>query len=504
MSENSKLKLLLKLSIVIAIMFAVCFYNNRTGIACAVFGIFFVSLYWWLIRKKKNERVGGWHISYGLGCILLSFIPVISDNLFICLAGKMLIVIILIKWTIHIYYGVEKIDFVRNISMIVDFVFAAVSQIFSPFTDIKRTVRIEDFPANDGYIDESVAIKKKQERQSYERQIFLGIIVSIPILIIVLCLLASADVVFRNIIISLFNGIDNIVLIIKWLLTAFVGFLIAYSCGRALMQNKIRIHAVEINKADTVTGITFTGIFSTVYIVFCVIQIAAFLNTGGNMLPEGYTYAKYARTGFFQLLVVCIINVCMVITCRLKFNMNGILKKLLTVISACTYVMIASSTVRMILYIQNYNLTFLRLLVLWVLLVIAVVMVFVIWFIYDSEIKLFEYALITVTALFIIFAFMRPDNIIAKYNIDNIEDDKKWDMYYLTKDLSMDAADTIILNEKIIDNEYEMGIYCENIVTEYEDHYKSDIRKFNYSRYQAYKKAKAYLKTHDSYKKAKK
>lgn len=503
MSEKSKLKLLLNLSIIIAIMFAVCFYNNRTGIACAVFGIFFVSLYWWLIRKKKNERVGGWHISYGLGCILLSFIPAASDNLFICLAGRLLFVIILIKWTIHIYYGVEKIEFVRNISMIFDFIFATVSQIFSPFTDIKRTVRIEDFPANGGFTDESGERKKKEEKQSYKKQIFLGIILSIPVLIIVLCLLASADVVFKNIIISLFNGVDNIVLIIKWLLTAVVGFLIAYGCGRALMQNKIRIHSVEMNKADTVTGITFTGIFSAVYIVFCVIQIVAFCNTGGNMLPEGYTYARYARTGFFQLLVVCIINVCMVIACRLKFNMNGILKKLLTVISVCTYGMVASSAVRMILYIQNYNLTFLRLLVLWALLVIAVVMIFVIWFIYNSEIKLFEYALITVTVLFIIFAFMRPDNIIAKYNIDNFENDKKWDMYYLTKDLSMDAADTIILNDEIIDNEYEMGIYCENIVTEYEDHYKSDIRKFNYSRYQAYKKAKAYLKTHDSYKKAK-
>lgn len=502
MCEKTKLKLLLNLSIIIAIMFTVCFYNNRTGIACVVFGIFLVSLFWWLIRKKKNKRVGGWHISYGLGCILLSFIPAVSDNLFICLAGRVLFVIILIKWTIHIYYGVEKIAFVRNISMIFDFVFAAVSQIFSPFTDIHR-VRIEDIPENDGFMDESGEIKKKEKKQSYKKQIFFGILLSIPVLIIVLSLLASADVVFKNIIISLFNGAGNSVLIIKLLLMAFIGFLLAYGCGRALMQNKIRISDVEINKADTVTGITFTGIFSAVYIIFCVIQIVAFCNTGGNMLPEGYTYAKYARTGFFQLLAVCIINVCMVIACRLKFSMNGILRKLLTVISACTYVMVASSAVRMILYIQNYNLTFLRIFVLWALLVIAVVMVFVIWFIYDSEIKLFEYALMTVTVLFIIFAFMRPDNIIAKYNIDHFENDEKWDIYYLTKELSMDAANTIILNEKIIDNEYEMGIYCENIVTEYEDYYKSDIRKFNYSRYQAYKKAKAYLKTHDSYKKAK-
>lgn len=503
MSKNYKLKLLFNLSVAIAVVFAVCFYNNQTGIACAVFGIFIVSMFWRLIRKKKNGRMGFWNIAYGLCCILLSLIPMITDNLFISFSGKMLFIVILIKWTIHIYYNVDKIEFVRNISMIFDFVFAAISQLFSPFTDIKRVAKKEDLKTFDRETEED-GTGKPEEKQSYKKQIFIGIVVSIPVLVVVLYLLASADVVFRNILLSVFKGADNIVVLIKWLLTSFIGFLAAYGCGRALIQNKIKINDVEVRKADTVVGITFAGIFSAVYILFCGIQIAALLNTKGNMLPEGYTYAKYARTGFFQLLIVCIINVCMVIACRFKFNINGILKKLLTVISACTYIMIASSAVRMILYIRNYNLTFLRMLVLWALMVIAVLMIFVIWFIYNPEIKLFEYALISVTVFFLLFAFIRPDNIIAGYNIRNYKDDEHWDVYYLTKNLSMDAAEMIVSGEEVIDNPYEMGIYCENIVSEYEDKYKHDIRKFNYSRYQAYKKAKSYLKTHDSYKKIKK
>ena len=47
---------------------------------------------------------------------------------------------------------------------------------------------------------------------------------------------------------------------------------------------------------------------------------------------------------------------------------NVALRVVLTVFSACTYVMIASAAMRMLLYVDAYSLSFLRILVLWFLL----------------------------------------------------------------------------------------------------------------------------------------
>ena len=77
-------------------------------------------------------------------------------------------------------------------------------------------------------------------------------------------------------------------------------------------------------------------------------------------LPINYTYAEYAREGFFQLLFVSIINLLLIIIYLHIMPDNNIIKILLTIVSICTYIMIISSSYRMYLYINEYDLTHLR------------------------------------------------------------------------------------------------------------------------------------------------
>lgn len=94
-------------------------------------------------------------------------------------------------------------------------------------------------------------------------------------------------------------------------------------------------------------------------------------------LPSGYTYARYAREGFFQLLFVCILNVIIVLLGSGLFRKINI-KCILILITLCTYIMIASSAYRMGLYVSEYGLTATRLCVFWALGVIALFMLGVI------------------------------------------------------------------------------------------------------------------------------
>ena len=136
------------------------------------------------------------------------------------------------------------------------------------------------------------------------------------------------------------------------------------------------------------------------------------------------------------------------------FRESKVLKALLCVITSCTYIMIASSAMRMLLYIQYKYLTFLRVFVLWALLVIALVMIGVMISIFKKDFNFFRYSTIVIISLYLILSFARVDYFIAKVNIDNMEYETQYeffegtelydDYYYLIYNLSYDAAPVIL------------------------------------------------------------
>lgn len=87
--------------------------------------------------------------------------------------------------------------------------------------------------------------------------------------------------------------------------------------------------------------------------------------------------------------------------------------------SLCTFIMIASSVMRMIIYIRYYYLTFLRIFVLWMLAVLFVMFIGVLINIYRESFPLFRYGVVIVTVLYLALSFSHPDYIIARVNIAN-------------------------------------------------------------------------------------
>ena len=142
-----------------------------------------------------------------------------------------------------------------------------------------------------------------------------------------------------------------------------------------------------------------------------------YLFAGYGTLPEGYTYAQYARQGFFQLLFICLMNLVIVLIGLGFFRESRVLKGILLVISLCTFVMIASSAYRMLLYISVYQLTFLRIFVLWALLVIALLMAGIVGKTLRNAFPLFRYGLFVISCCYLVLSFGQPDYWIARYNI---------------------------------------------------------------------------------------
>ena len=279
----------------------------------------------------------------------------------------------------------------------------------------------------------------------------LGVVIALPILLIAAGLLSSADAVFRKMTTDFMNWIRpgnvfNVVIRVTFLFFASYA-LTSYLCKRSITE-EVKDH----RKGEPVLAITIMSLLSLLYLLFSGIQIFG-LFLGKMQLPDGYTYAQYAREGFFQLLAVSILNLILVLVCLSFFRESKVLKVIMTIMSLCTFIMIASSVMRMIIYIRYYYLTFLRIFVLWMLAVLFVMFIGVLINIYRESFPLFRYGVMMVTVLYLALSFSHPDYIIARVNIANAPGG---DFSYLS-DLSADAAPVIIPYMESLG--YDFGAY---------------------------------------------
>lgn len=297
------------------------------------------------------------------------------------------------------------------------------------------------FKAASAYLEKRAKEKNKDSKAKY---IWTGVLISIPLLLVVVSLLISADAVFRNLFTELFDNLHLPERPFYLCLLIVIGVFGSYSLLAYLTDGKIINETPEKKKWEPLTAITFLSILTIVYLVFSVIQIS-YLFIGGFSLPEGYTYAGYAREGFFQLLFVCLINLMLVLVCIARFREHNGLKLIMTIFSCCTYIMIASSAMRMILYVQTYQLTFLRVLVLWALVVISLLLAGCLITIYQTGFPLFSYAMVVVTVLYIGFSLARPDYWIAKYNLSSKASADRAYLYELSTDAlpAIEQADVL-------------------------------------------------------------
>ena len=386
--------------------------------------------------------------------------------------------------------------------------------------------------------------KMKFFRNEKVRHVLLGVLIAIPLLIVVFALLTSADMIFSS---WTETAMDYIFFssnpYLACLLTVVI-YAVAYGImaaasrmmapkqatgheqgKRANLQAGVQAAVVQGSEdvlpgkkgSNALTAITVTLLLTLVYLLFCGIQLY-FLFGGGNVsLPDGFTYAEYARQGFFQLLAVTFLNILILMFCRKPAGESVVLRAVLTVFSACTYIMIASAAMRMLLYVDAYSLSFLRILVLWFLGLNTLLVTGIILAIYRAKFPLFRYFVAVSAVCYIVLAYANVDYIIASYNTKSQEKLEAIDIDYLTT-LSADAASVLLpaLNEIVTaekngllvsgtenpiarayyelseDRKLAIKMTCSNYVRNIAENEKTDFRSWNLSRHRAQKMIEEY------------
>lgn len=380
--------------------YAFCLYRNASGITYPFFVAGTLCCFFFSMKKlgvpfKKDS------VFYIAGITLLGISNCMTASPQILRMNKWGIFLLTCILMLHTIYDDKTWNFNNYFFAIFRTIGSFFCCLVSPFGDMVS------------YFD-----AKKQEinaKKSYFLPVFAGFIIALPLLFCITLLLVSADAVFAHMLSRLMEAL-NIWTAIEIVSLMTVVFFSSYAVLSGLCRKEVKEQTKEKNRFDSVIAIVISSLLCLLYMVFSIVQIL-YLFIGNMELPENYTYARYARQGFFQLLIVSVINFLIVLIFLYLFRESKVLRVILTMICGCTFIMILSSALRMMLYIQSYALTFLRLFVLWALAVIFFLMAGVTAYIFYRQFPLFFYGLSVVTICYIALSFSHPDYLVAKYNL---------------------------------------------------------------------------------------
>lgn len=393
-------------TLIYAVFYAFCMFQNGSGITFPFFVIAgLVFLCFTLSKLELTLKKGS--AFYMISMVLLAVSTFCTDDGKIIFYNKAGIFCLMMSLLLHQFYDTSKWNLGKYLISIVELIFGSLGEMGRPFSDGKAYYKTKD---------------NKNKTVGY---VVLGVVIAVPLLTVVIALLSQADAVFRQMANSIFENINFANIFDVAFRIGFI-FFASYLLVAFLCKKSIREEVKDNRTGEPVLAITITGLLSVIYLLFSGIQII-YLFLGQMQLPEGYTYAMYAREGFFQLLAVSILNLIIVLVVMTRFKESNVLKVILTIMSLCTFVMIASSALRMIIYIRYYYMTFLRIFVLWALLVLFFLFIGVIASIYKEKFPLFKYSMVVVTVLYTILSFSHPDYIIASINVANApRDNMTW------------------------------------------------------------------------------
>jgi len=315
--------------------------------------------------------------------------------------------------------------------------------------------------------------KTTSESSKKAQKVLLGLILAAPVLMIVMALLASADPIFLSWIDHLPRWLEGISMGEGIFRTLFAVFLSLYVFGvlwGLLWEKTAGSNAAasdpkpelkggaqlertlsannpdwpqEPLRIDPLTAITFLLSVNLVYVLFAAIQFSYLFGAAQGFLPEGTVYADYARRGFAELVLVALINLGLLLIglflVRKQAGRMDLLRlSSLSLLIACTMVMLVSAYSRLSLYEDAYGYTVSRLLAHGFMLFIGILLLIALVRIWRESFSLAKVYLVTAILAYLMMNYVNLEARIAENNSARFEQSGIIDVNYL-HGLSADA-----------------------------------------------------------------
>ena len=284
-----------------------------------------------------------------------------------------------------------------------------------------------------------------------------GVLITIPLLIVFGLLLAAADTIFSEMLSSAFDWLkfdifDN--LIPQTLFILLLTWFGAAALWHALTKSEKTL-AIQPDKPlfKPFLGMTETSIalisLNVLFALFLVVQFRYFFAGSANVSIDGFTYAEYARRGFFELVAVALIASVLYFSLA-SFTKRGTQAKkhafsvMAGLLLAQVGVMLISAFQRLRLYEQAYGFTSLRLAAhVFMVFVGLLLLALILMELTNSFRRLGLVLALGVLAFALVMVGLNEDALIAQQNLERAVQGEKLDAAYLVHDLSNDAVPTL-------------------------------------------------------------
>ncbi len=439
--------------------------------------------------------------SLGINVILFT-IPLLGTIIYFLKENKsiknkkgllLIIPIIILSSTYFIYSNIFNELNILVIPALYFLMYAITMDKIKRFLDVLREILGLVFKPLDyisSFYKESVKELPKGKISQNTKKVLKSLLIVIPVVIVVLLLLISADQIFGNLF-SKFNILIEDETIGKIIIRIINFVILFFYLGGTLyyISKKYKDDNVEEEKKGLKDPLTINILLTTlniIYIVFDIIQINSLLL---HRVSSGFNYADYARSGFFQLMFISVINIVIILLSKKSKEKNYTkIMSLLTVL--LTLVIIVSSFYRMFLYEQAYGYTVLRLGVYIILITEVLLLIPTIFYIFNKKVKIVSYYLIITIAVYSLVNCFSIERIIAENNIKRYERTGKIDLYYL-ENYNYDNINQLRkLQKKINEDGQILPIEKESLKTylnNMDKRNKFNILEFNISKHNAKK-----------------
>lgn len=301
----------------------------------------------------------------------------------------------------------------------------------------------------------ALAVSEKSENKNAVKAVT-GLLCALPVLVIVLPLLVESDAAFEGLVSQAVPDIGELAaqLILTLIAAPFIiGFAVSLK-----YREKTAFDVKERKGFNTVSVAAFSAAISLCYLAYLFSQLAYFFSAFSGILPEGYefSYAEYARRGFFELCWIAGINLVLIFFIitfsRKKDGKLPVPLKISGVfIGIFTLAVIAAALSKMIMYINNYGMTVDRICTSAFMLFMAAVFIAALIRCFTEKVNILRFAAAAAGAVLIALGIINPKALAAKYNYEAYESGKleAVDCHYLC-DLGEEGAPYLA---KLIDDE---------------------------------------------------
>jgi hypothetical protein len=340
----------------------------------------------------------------------------------------------------------------------------AVGYLLRPFLSIAEPYKeLKDIFAGIDKSDDGKTghdIKKRVGKTVF--QVVIALAVGLPLIAILASLLSESDAVFKDIVDKIIIEIDD-----KWVaeiygrLFLFL-FIIPFASSIVWSYRNKRLYFKKNSEASqekaihfpALSAIIILGLVNALYLIYAAIQSVYLFGAWAGELPGHLTYAEYARSGFFELAFISVLNAGMILLAIRFTSRAGAPGKAVRIMSvmllALSAVQLASAIRRMFLYIEAYGLSESRYLVTAFMFLMTILFIFLFIKELKDKFPLLKISTIACVLALILVNYSVPGFWVARYNVDRyLEGDlPRLDVAYLTN-----SADSILV---VLENEDEI------------------------------------------------